>query len=469
MIVLHCADALKWVKKYTGPKFHAMFSDPPYHLTSIAKRFGKPGAAPAQQGTDGAFARASKGFMGQTWDGGDIAFRPETWATFGELLYPGAFGMALASSRGWHRLAVAIEDAGFVIHPSIFGWVYGSGFPKATRIKDERFDGHRYGQQALKPALEPIIVFQKPYEGRPQDNMTATGAGALNVDAGRIGNDERTYKSRLGKSLVDKHYELGDRPYTAGLPSRDEPEATVEGRWPSNFALVHDPACTPQACTSNCPVAKLGQQSGVKGPSGSLSGKEPSQRNQVYGKMNHRGAWQAYDDDGTAARYFLNADWALEVAEQLAQADPVRYEPKAGSTERNLGLDDFEPATVGDGRQKPIDNAYQRGKTERRNVHPTVKPIALTTWLAKLLLPPEAYAPRRIFVPFAGSGSEMIGAQQAGWDEIVGVELSEEYARIAQARLAYFADPLSALRGASSTPDKPVQLSMFEEGESDGE
>src|SRR3990172_7316084 len=126
--------------------------------------------------------------MGQSWDGGDVAFQPETWAAFMKVLYPGAFGMAFAASRNWHRLAVAIEDAGFIIHPTIFCWVQGQGFPKATRVKgQDAFEGHRYGLQALKPAVEPIIVFQKPYEGKPIDNITQTGAGTLNIDAARIG------------------------------------------------------------------------------------------------------------------------------------------------------------------------------------------------------------------------------------------------------------------------------------------
>ena len=74
----------------------------------------------------------------------------------------------------------------------------------------------------------------------------------------------------------------------------------------------------------------------------------------------------------------------------------------------------------------------------QRNAHPCVKPLALARHLATLLLPPAAYAPRRLFVPFAGSGSECIGAMLAGWDEVVGVELSDEYADIARARLAWW-------------------------------
>jgi hypothetical protein len=111
------ADAIKWANEYEGPLFHALLCDPPYHLSSITERFGKNGSAPAQHGTDGAFQRASRGFMNATWDGGDVAFRPETWAAFGRVLHPGAFGMAFASTRGFHRMAVAIEGiTGTPIH-----------------------------------------------------------------------------------------------------------------------------------------------------------------------------------------------------------------------------------------------------------------------------------------------------------------------------------------------------------------
>ena len=75
-------DCLEAMQKLIddGVQVDSIVTDPPYHLTSIVERFGKEGSAPAQEGTDGAFARASKGFMGKEWDGGDIAFRQETWA-----------------------------------------------------------------------------------------------------------------------------------------------------------------------------------------------------------------------------------------------------------------------------------------------------------------------------------------------------------------------------------------------------
>src|SRR5690349_6085717 len=99
--------------------------DPPYHLTSIVKRFGSENAAPAKVGQTGAYARASKGFMGQTWDGGDVAFQRETWAEVLRVLKPGGHLIAFSGTRTYHRMAVAIEDAGFEVRDMI-AWHYGS-------------------------------------------------------------------------------------------------------------------------------------------------------------------------------------------------------------------------------------------------------------------------------------------------------------------------------------------------------
>jgi site-specific DNA-methyltransferase (adenine-specific) len=137
---------LDWAASYSGPKFHALLCDPPYHLTEITKRFGKADSAPAQYGSDGAFQRTSKGFMGKTWDGGRIAFEPETWVALAEHLHPGAYGMAFASTRGYHRMACAIEDAGLIIH-TMLGWSFGSGFPKATRV-DTQIDKRAGAERA---------------------------------------------------------------------------------------------------------------------------------------------------------------------------------------------------------------------------------------------------------------------------------------------------------------------------------
>jgi site-specific DNA-methyltransferase (adenine-specific) len=125
-----CVQALKQLEENS---VDSIVTDPPYHLVSIVKRFGKEGSAPAQFGTDGAFARASKGFMGKEWDGGDIAFNKEMWAECLRVLKPGGHMLSFGGTRTYHRMASAIEDAGFEVRDMI-EWVYGSGFPKSLNV-----------------------------------------------------------------------------------------------------------------------------------------------------------------------------------------------------------------------------------------------------------------------------------------------------------------------------------------------
>lgn len=400
--IIH-SDILDWARDYQGEPFHAAFCDAPYHLDG--------------DGRDG------RGFMGKAWDGGDIAFRPETWAAIAQHVHPGGFIASFASSRGWHRMAVAMEDAGLIIQPTIFVWLSANrAWPKATRL-DEQIDrragaereivgqkrhqpkfnaaelgyrekdngynsrnrqtysvtepatplaqawaGHRYGGQVLKPAVDPIIVAQRPWpKARRLDAIIETGAGAMWID---------------------------------GVRKTNTPPHLPGGYWPTNFACTHAPTCEAAHCAPDCPASTLGEK----------------------------------------AQHFFRASWA---SERIEAASAVGYFAKASTAEREAGLADFPTQLVGDGRATPIDNPYQRGKTPRKNIHPTIKPIALNRWLATLLLPPAMYAPRRLLVPFAGAGSEIIGAMQAGWEEIVGVELEAEHVRIAQARLAFWSAQLA--------------------------
>jgi len=614
------ADILNWAAAYDGPLFHALITDPPYHLTRPTAG-GPSGAGTGHRGHR--FAGIDLGFMGRSWDGGDIAFRSETWAALGRLLHPGAFGMAFASTRGFHRMAVAIEDAGFIIHPVIMCWGFFTGFPKATRL-DVQIDraagatplaqtwgGHRYGLQALKPALEPLIVFQKPYQGRPIDCITRTGAGAINIDQARIMpssplHDDRAYTLRSSRGsdacmldhslaqirncllyvssvlrsgstgdtyplhdeddqddtrldpavcghLLDRLYpngawcgldlsvvqgyqdgclpyshsydELLHRAQEAALtsapsladalshicmalsePSHNPPnsdsgphssadvlslslsllklligdadaiydaiiaystppvknarsEPAELGRWPANLILSHHPECN-DSCVELCPVRRLGEQSGEseakRAPRGAVNvGTFGGTAGSVDGTRNWKDDHQerGHDDSGTAARYFFNSDY---MAERLEDSDPLIYQAKASTAEREAGLEDFPTITVDDGRQKSIDNPYQRGETTRRNIHPTVKPISLARHLATLLLPPGLYAPRRLLVPFAGVASEMIGAMLAGWEVVQGIELESDHIEIARARLAFW----QQMRYKLMNPDVPVKVSV---------
>lgn len=135
---------------------HSVVTDPPYHLTTITKRLGKPGAAPIVHGRDGAHARIASGFMGKSWDGGDIAFQVATWRAVWRVLKPGGALVAFGGTRTFHRMAVAIEDAGFEIRDTLM-WLYGSGFPKSHNQHGE-WNGWGTG---LKPAHEMIALAYK--------------------------------------------------------------------------------------------------------------------------------------------------------------------------------------------------------------------------------------------------------------------------------------------------------------------
>lgn len=157
---------------YKGPKHHAMLCDPPYHLEG--------------------------GFMGKEWDKGQIAFLPETWESLACQLLPGAFGFVYSSAYTYIEVGHAIKEAGLILYPSIFTWVYGTGMGRGTRVRDESFADHRYGKIALKQSVEPILCFRVPYDGSPNDSITRYGSGALNIVGGAL-------------RSVNKHGEITER------------------------------------------------------------------------------------------------------------------------------------------------------------------------------------------------------------------------------------------------------------------
>lgn len=137
---LYHADCRDVLRSLPDNSIDSVVTDPPYALVSIQKRFGKPGSAPVKIDDPeksgcikAAYARASAGFMGKTWDTGEVAFSEEFWAEVLRVLKPGGHVVAFSGTRTYHRMAVAIEDAGFEIRDQL-GWVYGSGFPKSHNV-----------------------------------------------------------------------------------------------------------------------------------------------------------------------------------------------------------------------------------------------------------------------------------------------------------------------------------------------
>jgi hypothetical protein len=118
------------------------------------------------------------------------------------------------------------------------------------------------------------------------------------------------------------------------------------------------------------------------------------------------------------------------------------YVAKASSAERNAGLDAFEEReardTYGDGLQGPRPHTapdYEWQRRGARNSHPTVKPVQLMRWLCRLVTPPGGL----ILDPFAGSGTTGAAAVLEGF-RFVGIERDAEYARIAEARIGWWAE-----------------------------
>lgn len=257
-------------------------TDPPYHLASIVKRFGAANAAPAKVGKTGAYARASRGFMGQTWDGGDVAFDPETWAAVYRVLKPGAHLVAFSGTRTYHRMACAIEDAGFEIRDQL-AWVYGSGFPKSHNQPGG------WGT-ALKPAWEPICLARKPLIGTVAANVAVHGTGAINIDGCRIGTGEDT--ARLSQDIRGGNFAGGNGKGRLDLNSGGHDL----GRWPAN--IIHDGS---EEVLAGFPESN--------GAAGAVHGSEPStgSRRILSGLGGDHAPREPRGDSGSAGRFFYCA------------------------------------------------------------------------------------------------------------------------------------------------------------------
>jgi DNA modification methylase len=175
-------------------------------------------------------------------------------------------------------------------------------------------------------------------------------------------------------------------------------------------------------CVAGCPVKALGEQSGERKSTPFIMERNNTNEHGNFMISQQFKPEGGYSDTGTAARFFK------QVSTRLDEADPFFYCAKSSRSEREAGLRDGGVGALRDGGRGSV----------RYNTHPTVKAIELTQYLATLLLPPDEYAPRRILIPFAGVASEMIGAWRAGWEEIVGIELEEEYCEIGRARLKHW-------------------------------
>lgn len=422
--VLHEGDCLATLRTLPDCSIDAVCTDPPYALVSIAKRFGADNAAPAQYGRDGAYARASAGFMGKKWDTGEVAFSVEFWAEVLRVLKPGGHVVAMGGDRTFHRLACAIEDAGFEIRGSL-AWIFGTGFPKNLNVSKQidkaagverevirlRTDGrgvspskienhgtgdtgigHADGSKqiysetasatdaakrwdgwgtALKPAMELICLARKPLsEGTVAANVLRWGTGALNIDGTRIEAGDKTPApvGQYGGSAIGPNGHKGAR-----NGSQD-----ALGRWPAN--VVHDGSdevvgMFPVTASGLLKTHHVMRESENVAMSGKNYARSPKQ--------------DSFGDSGSAARFF--------------------YSAKASKHDRCGSR------------------------------HPTVKPVNLMRWLVRLVTPPGG----TVLDPFAGSGTTGLAARLEGFRSVM-CEREAEYIDDIKRRMATHADLLTA-------------------------
>jgi site-specific DNA-methyltransferase (adenine-specific) len=272
MIHLEPGDCLNVVPRLVaeGVVVDSIVCDPPYHLVAIADR----SKYKIKHGRDGAMKRLLSGFMGTSWDGGDIAFRPETWATMATILRPGGFLLAFGGTRTWHRLACAIEDAGFVIQDTLM-WLYGSGFPKRRDM--------------LKPAWEPIIMAYKP-----------AGKRTLQIEECRIPTDGADREKHLaGWNRLQSKNQSEIATYLRPKEQIHLGAYAKEGRWPAN--VCHDGSDEVMEA-----FAAFGDRSSGVLKAGTL--RSPDNERHCYGKFPGIAALADFGGDtGSVARFFYCA------------------------------------------------------------------------------------------------------------------------------------------------------------------
>jgi site-specific DNA-methyltransferase (adenine-specific) len=400
-VSLFVGDCLDVLAGLPGCSVDAVVTDPPYGLEFMGREWDsfRPSQARIRTRADGrtnpaegksVTATPESYTAGQPFQAWCLAWSSECL----RVLKPGGHLLAFGGTRTWHRLACAVEDAGFEIRDSIM-WLYGSGFPKSKNL-----DGDREGWgTALKPAHEPIVVARKPLTSTVAASVAEHGTGALNIGGCRVDGGARPARSHKASAsgLTGSLDTYGSFAVRGSIAAGE----TSEGRWPPNILLTH-PADCGEDCAPDCPVAELDRQSGAI-TSGApavrrLSGSDANgNTGAAYGAESRPAGSQmiGYGDTGGASRFF----------------PAFRWQAKAPASER---------PRLADG-----------------TAHPTVKPLELMRWLVRLVTPPGGL----VLDPFAGSGTTAEACAIEGFRCVL-AEKDPAFAELIKARLARPVQPV---------------------------
>lgn len=404
------------------------------------------------------------GFMGKKWDSSGIAYSVDLWMDCLRVLKPGGHLLAFGGTRTYHRMACAIEDAGFEIRDMI-EWVYGSGFPKSLNIgkaiqslegvdmedtgvihpvsrpniSEDLYKSGKVGKNftikkcttvsakknegfgtAIKPAHEPICVARKPLsESTVAKNVLKYGTGGINIEDCRVEWDQkglwndtkRRQSPRTDITGSEFHASCGGDNAGKFIGDINSPS----GRFPAN--LIHDGS---EEVRAMFPDTKSG-----KAELG--TGTIERQHNGIYGSGKGGVITTCYADSGSASSFFK----ACEFTDDDLPA--FIYCAKASVSEREAGCESLPGKKQDESRKDGNpggDNPRNRGVHIRGNHHATVKPLTLMRYLCRLVTPPGG----TVLDPFAGSGTTLVAAKVEGFNYI-GIEMEADYVKIAEARI----------------------------------
>jgi DNA modification methylase len=475
--VLHHADMRAALARIEDNSIDACVSDPPYHLTSVVKRFGKEGSAPAKFGSDGAFGRQSKGFMGKSWDGGDISFDPETWAEVLRVLKPGGHIVAFAGTRTYHRIACAIEDAGFEIRDQL-AWAYGVGLPKSHDVSkgidkldavDIRRDrnlsftswirstglssatldsltssnmGGHYTTKASQPAVATRAHFEMI---RPEIRIVVPAWIEALIDEREV--ESENYKSReitavrtdgVGNTEASLHKQEGfaasrDTVFAATAPATDAARQW-EG-WGTALKPAWEPICLARKPLSERTVAanvlRWGTGAinvdGCRVEGGEILPGGTRRSGGIMGASEPLGGWTPTH----TARFPANVchDGSDEVLAAFPESKGQQGDLKSSNPRPTKTCFGDMAAPLPHRARKDTGSAARffysakASKADRAlSRHPTVKPVKLMQWLCRMVTPPGG----TVLDPFAGSGTTGAAAHLEGFRSVL-IERESEY------------------------------------------
>lgn len=469
-VTLHAGDCREVIRGLADASIDSIVTDPPYALVSIGKRFGKPGAAAAQAGASGAYARASAGFMGQQWDTGETAFAVEFWAQALRVLKPGGHVIASSGTRSYHRLACAIEDAGFEIRDQL-GWIYGSGFPKshdvAKGIQKRRLEDVepvRVICRAIRSAMDaqglksrhltaafgdchPRLIDH--WAARDSDSQPALPtweqwlalkailnlSDALDGEVWRLNGrkgepgsawlEAEIIGEREGQTpgLVGKRFSDADRTVRAAsaeaaqwqgwgtaLKPAWEPivlaRKPIEGTVAANVLAHGAGALNIDGCRVGTDEVIVATRNVALGSSGSG----------VYGGENVPGVYEQKPGGRWPAN--ILHDGSDEVVAAFPETSPAKAgKPRGAASGQGWGMTatGAEYDDAGGSAARFFYSAKADAQDRIGSKHPTVKPVDLMQWLCRLVTPPGGV----VLDPFAGSGTTGEAAWREGFSAVL--------------------------------------------------